>query len=139
MSTLKDSLAPIAIRGRILSFDTDPVPSKDNSYTYIEKGIVLIDGGYITAVGENIRIPEEAKITDYGDYLICPGFIDAHVHYPQINIIASYGEQLLEWLKKYTFPEESRFSDKKFALSVASFFLDELIKNGFIHQNNQLN
>ena len=100
MSTLKDSLAPIAIRGRILSFDTDPVPSKDNSYTYIEKGIVLIDGGYITAVGENIRIPEEAKITDYGDYLICPGFIDAHVHYPQINIIASYGEQLLEWLKK---------------------------------------
>ena len=107
MSTLKDSLPPLALKGRILSFDTDPVPSKDNSYTYIEKGVILIDGGYITAVGENIRIPEEAKITDYGDYLICPGFIDAHVHYPQINIIASYGEQLLEWLKKYTFPSFS--------------------------------
>ena len=130
MSTLKDSLAPLALKGRILSFDRDPGRSEDNSYTYFESGVVLIEGGYISAVGENIRIPEEAQITDYGDYLICPGFIDAHVHYPQINIIASYGEQLLEWLKKYTFPEESRFSDKKFATSVASFFLDELVKNG---------
>ena len=130
MSTLKDSLAPLALKGRILSFDRDPGRSEDNSYTYFESGVVLIEGGYISAVGENIRIPEEAQITDYGDYLICPGFIDAHVHYPQINIIASYGEQLLEWLKKYTFPEESRFSDKKFATSVSSFFLDELVKNG---------
>ena len=98
MSVLEDTLPLIAIKGRILSFDKDPFSSKEGSYTYIERGVVLIEGGYITEVGENISIPEEAKITDYGDYLICPGFIDAHVHYPQINIIASYGEQLLEWL-----------------------------------------
>ena len=130
MSFSEDNLPPIAIKGRILSFDTDPILTKERSYTYIERGVVLIDGGYITDVGENVIIPEEAKIIDYGNYLICPGFIDAHVHYPQINIIASYGEQLLEWLEKYTFPEESRFSDKEFSRGVSSFFLDELVKNG---------
>ena len=56
MSVLEDTLPLIAIKGRILSFDTDPVSSKDNSYTYIERGVVLIDGGYIAAVGENISI-----------------------------------------------------------------------------------
>jgi guanine deaminase len=68
---------------------------------------------------------------DYGEHLICAGFVDAHVHYPQINVIASYGTQLLEWLDKYTFPEEARFSNKEVADKAAAFFLDELLKNGF--------
>ncbi|HIO38387.1 MAG TPA: guanine deaminase, partial [Rhodospirillales bacterium] len=70
-------------------------------------------------------------VVDYGDCLICAGFVDAHVHYPQIDVIASYGTQLLEWLDKYTFPEEARFSNKEVADKAAAFFLDELLKNGF--------
>ncbi|MFT7111236.1 MAG: guanine deaminase, partial [Psychrobacter glaciei] len=57
-------------------------------------------------------------------------FIDTHIHYPQVDVIASYGEQLLDWLNNYTFPTEIKFEDPKFAEETANFFLDELIKNG---------
>jgi guanine deaminase len=63
-------------------------------------------------------------------YLILPGFIDAHVHYPQTEMIASYGTQLLEWLDTYTFPVEAKFQDAAYAREIASFFLDELLKHG---------
>jgi guanine deaminase len=59
-----------------------------------------------------------------------PGFIDTHVHYPQYKVIASYGTSLLDWLNKYTFIEEQKFSDEKYAAKVADLFIDELIKNG---------
>jgi len=58
------------------------------------------------------------------------GFIDTHVHYPQTDIIAAYGEQLLEWLERYTFPIERRFADPDYAREVADFFLTELLRNG---------
>ena len=59
-----------------------------------------------------------------------PGFIDTHNHYPQTEMIASYGAQLLEWLEKYTFPTESKFSNRDFADGIAEFFCDELLRNG---------
>lgn len=59
-----------------------------------------------------------------------PGFIDTHIHYPQVDVIASYGEQLLDWLNNYTFPTELQFKDKAFARETADFFLNELLKNG---------
>ena len=55
-----------------------------------------------------------------------PGFIDPHIHYPQTQVIASYGAQLLEWLEKYTFVEEQKFADPEHAARNAEFFLDEL-------------
>lgn len=67
---------------------------------------------------------------DYGDNLILPGFVDGHVHYPQIGVIASFGAQLLDWLEKYTFPEEARFSDIDHAHGTAKLFLDLLLANG---------
>ena len=73
--------------------------------------------------------PELPSSTTAGR-LILPGFIDTHIHYPQSDIIASYGEQLLEWLDRYTFPTERRFADPAHAREVASFFLDELLRNG---------
>ena len=62
--------------------------------------------------------------------IIMPGFIDTHIHYPQVDVIASYGEQLLDWLNNYTFPTELQFEDTEFAKETADFFLDELLKNG---------
>ena len=64
------------------------------------------------------------------DALIMPGFIDPHIHYPQTQVIASYGAQLLEWLEKYTFVEEQKFADPAHAARNAEFFLDELARNG---------
>ena len=62
--------------------------------------------------------------------LILPGFVDPHIHYPQTQVIASYGAQLLEWLEKYTFVEEQKFADPAHAARNAEFFLDELARNG---------
>ena len=59
-----------------------------------------------------------------------PGFIDPHIHFPQTQVIASYGAQLLEWLEKYTFVEEQKFADPAHAARNAEFFLDELARNG---------
>jgi guanine deaminase len=45
-------------------------------------------------------------------------------------MIAAYGEQLLEWLSRYTFPTERKFQDKAYAQNVAAIFLTELLRNG---------
>jgi len=62
--------------------------------------------------------------------LILPGFVDTHIHYPQTDVIASYGSQLLDWLERYTYPAEARFADTQQAQEMAEFFLDELLRNG---------
>jgi len=62
--------------------------------------------------------------------LIVPGFVDCHIHYPQIDIVGSYGEQLLEWLQNYVFPAEAKFKDGDYADKVAKVFVHELLKSG---------
>ena len=56
-------------------------------------------------------LPRGTPVEDHRPHLILPGFIDPHIHFPQTQVIASFGEQLLEWLQKYTFVEEQKFSD----------------------------
>ena len=101
---------------------------------YAEKGAVLVEDGLIAWVGqagdEPAALVKGAERHDYGDGLILPGFVDGHVHYPQIGVIASFGAQLLDWLEKYTFPEEARFSDSGYARETAKLFLDLLLANG---------
>ncbi|MEQ1612819.1 MAG: guanine deaminase, partial [Hyphomicrobiaceae bacterium] len=70
------------------------------------------------------------EVEAYPGHLIMAGFVDAHVHYPQTGIVASYGAQLMEWLQKYTFPEELKFADPAYASGVAEIFLDEILRNG---------
>ncbi len=79
---------------------------------------------------------EEIPITAYAERLITLGFIDTHIHYPQTEIIAARGEQLLEWLEQYVFPTEKKFEDKDYARKVADTFLDQLLSNGItkVHQ-----
>ena len=62
--------------------------------------------------------------------VIAPGFVDLHVHYPQIDVIGSPASGLLPWLENYTFPQESRYADAGHSAQAASFFLDELSRNG---------
>ena len=59
-----------------------------------------------------------------------PGFIDAHIHYPQTKVIGSYGAQLLDWLHNYTFVEEQKFADPAHCARIAAFFVDELFRCG---------
>lgn len=118
-----------------MSFLRAPSGAGDTqSYRYFADGIVLIKGGRIEAVGPaEILAPQLAvdiPVDHYPNAIIMPGFIDPHIHYPQTQVIASYGAQLLEWLQKYTFVEEERFHSHEHAASTAEFFLDELLRNG---------
>lgn len=104
------------------------------SYQYIEDGLLVVEQGLIKAMGEAepllATLPANTPVTDYRGQLITPGFVDTHIHYPQTGMIASYGEQLLDWLNNYTFVEEQKFADFEHASTVANRFLDELLRNG---------
>ncbi|WP_299005478.1 guanine deaminase [uncultured Shewanella sp.] len=122
------------VRGSILHFLSDPAQTTEveNSYEYIEDGLLVVkDGKIVDAKPYRQRHSQRfSRIEDYSGKLIMPGFIDTHVHYPQTQMIASYGEQLLEWLETYTFPTERQFEDKAHATEVSKLFLNELVKNG---------
>jgi guanine deaminase len=125
----------LAVRGRLLTFLRAPSGAGDTqSYRYIDDGVVLVKDGRIAAIGPASelmsQLPPAAVTEHYPDKLIMPGFIDPHIHYPQTQVIASYGAQLLEWLEKYTFVEEQKFADPQHASRNAEFFLDELARNG---------
>ncbi len=128
-------MSSCAIRGRLLTFVRAPRGAGDaQSYRYIDDGIILVKDGRIEAVGPanelNAQLPAGMPVERHAGALILPGFIDPHIHFPQTQVIASYGAQLLEWLEKYTFVEEQKFSDPAHAGRNAEFFLDELARNG---------
>ncbi|WP_046080314.1 guanine deaminase [Halomonas sp. HG01] len=125
------------LRGPLLSFDADPgegdTPAA-GSVRHLEDGAVWLVDGHIHAVADHAelapRLPPDIETVDYGDKLMMPGFIDSHVHYAQLDIMASYGRQLLDWLNDYTFPEECRFAERAHAEAVAEAFLDETLRAG---------
>lgn len=132
MSSISSSVH--AIRGSFLDFVDDPFyVSELESVRYIADGLLVIEEGAIAAFGSYADLYDQytdVPMTTYSGKLIMPGFIDTHVHFPQLEMIAAYGEQLLEWLDQYTFPTEEKFKDKAYAQKIASLFLDELLKNG---------
>ncbi len=124
-----------AYRASILHSIADPKDvGLENSYEFFEDGMIVVEHGHIIDIGSATdvlaRHPKPLKVTTYKDKLITSGFIDTHIHYPQTGMIASYGEQLLDWLENYTFPEERRFKNPVYAHKVAKLFLDELASNG---------
>lgn len=122
-------------RASILHFIDDPdlVPEQE-AYQYFEDGMLVVDDGKVVAAGaaEDLAayLDRSTTIIEYDNALIMPGFVDTHIHYPQTEIIAAYGEQLLEWLNTYTFPVEAKFSDPVYARSIADRFLNELLRCG---------
>ena len=113
--------------GQVLHYRGDPFVDGPAAACHESHGAVLVQNGRIAAVGpaETLRAAHpEAPVTDYGRALISAGFIDAHVHYPQTAIIASWGKRLIDWLNTYTFPEEMRFADPAYAVEIAARYLD---------------
>lgn len=120
--------------GQTLAFAEDPfkMPPAEAA-RHERRGAVLVEAGLIVEVGPADRLTAahaEVPRIDHGDGLILPGFIDAHVHYPQTAIIASWGKRLIDWLNGYTFPEEMRFGDPVYAAAIAETYLDLTLANG---------
>jgi len=131
------TIAPLplrAVRGEILHFLSDPSDHGAAAWQHFDDGILAVRDGCVVELGPTddmlAKLPSDIVVDDYHGKLILPGFVDTHVHYAQTDIIASYGEQLLAWLEKYTFPAEARFADPTHAATVANFFCDELLRNG---------
>ncbi|MDA8021758.1 MAG: guanine deaminase [Gammaproteobacteria bacterium] len=128
-----------AHRGEILHFLGDP-GARDHAgaWQHFPDGALLIEDGRVSDCGDAREVLARIKtkrgatpeITEHPNCLIVPGLVDAHVHYPQCEVVAAYGAQLLEWLEKHTFPAEARFHDRAHAGRIADFFLDELLRNG---------
>jgi guanine deaminase len=116
------------IRGQVVSF------ASDGAVLHEPKGAIVVgEEGHITWLGRASDIPEQAKsspLHDYGNKLIMPGLIDAHIHFPQYRMLAAPGKDLLDWLSRFTFPEEARYSDHAYAAAKAEIFLDRLLSHG---------
>lgn len=126
-----------AFRGPLLHFLKDPgldTTPEPGSYDYFEDGLLVQQDGHIEAVGraEDLlpHLPEGTELKHWPEHLILPGFVDTHIHLPQLGVIGSYGAQLLDWLEKYTFPAETRFRESSWAESQADLFLDQLLRHG---------
>jgi guanine deaminase len=119
--------------GQVLSFHADPFAAGPEAAHHEAQGAVVIEAGKIAATGPAVKLRAaypQARVTDYGNCLISAGFIDAHVHYPQTAIIASWGKRLIDWLNSYTFPEEIRFADPAYAAEIAERYLTLALAHG---------
>lgn len=125
---------PSAWRATLVHCVGDPDVGGVDAVQHFEDGLLVVREGRVEQLGDAVALlpalPEGTEVHDCRGRLILPGLIDAHVHCPQTDMIASYGKQLLEWLETYVFPAEMRFADPGHAAEAATFFLDELLRNG---------
>src|SRR5947207_5693241 len=116
-----------AFRASLFHFLADPLDNGDSAHEYFDDGLLVLVDGIVEAAGDARlllpTLPRDATVVDHRGKLIIPGFIDTHVHYAQTDIVAADGEELLDWLTRYTYPAERRFADPVHARKVADFFL----------------
>src|SRR5688572_19950281 len=120
-------------RSRLFSPVADPFRDVDpaSTYLHIDDAFLAVNDGRIVAIGSFADRPRDVEVVELGrDTLIVPGFVDTHLHAPQLEMIGSYGGHLLEWLNRYTFPTEAKFSDPNHARKVARALCDELVRHG---------
>lgn len=124
----------IIYRARLLDFTDEPMEGEGSSAVrYVEVGGLAVADGMIIARGDFAEVRKahpDAEIVDHRPHLITPGFIDTHLHFPQMQVVGSYAGALLEWLNKYTFVEEQKFRDVSHAERIARCFFDELTNHG---------
>ena len=123
------------VLGAVLTYRDDPaVAGQKHAVRFWRRGAVVVAGdGRIAWRGHASRLPERFRglpTDDHGEALVLPGFIDAHVHFPQYRMLATPGTDLLDWLNRFTFPEERRYASQAHARAAAEVFLDRLVQHG---------
>lgn len=125
-----------AVRGSFLDITrTVQHPEEiEGHLRFIKDGLLIIRDGRVEWFGNweegHHQIPDSIRVRDYSGKMIVPGFVDTHIHYPQCEMVGAYGEQLLDWLNKHTFPAEKRYNDLEYAREMSAFFIKQLLRNG---------
>ena len=126
-------MAIAGYRAELLSVPHDPRDAGPDAIVHHADGMLVVENGLIIAMGDfamtAARFPY-LPVEHFPGRLITPGFVDAHIHFPQTDRIASHGLQLLDWLDQHIFPAEAAFADAALARDTARFFLGELLRNG---------
>ncbi len=126
--TAKLSATTRAYRASLLRF------APDGAAVFDEDGLLVVDAnGKVVASGDFAALHSaypHLPMQHFPGRIIAPGFVDMHVHYPQVDVIGSPADGLLPWLENYTFPEEKRYVAGEYAAQSASFFIAELLRNG---------
>ena len=124
----------VALRGDLLDFSAAPAwgdVESPGAVRFRSDHWLLIEAGRIVGTYPGDQLPDATwQQYDHRGRLLMPGFIDTHVHSPQLDVIASYGTELLDWLNTYTFPAERRYADPAEAQAGAERFLDALLAHG---------
>jgi guanine deaminase len=123
-----------AYRAALLHMLEDPsrAPAEE-ACAYHADGLLVVEDGHVAAFGAYADLAptlSDTPVEALPGRLITPGFVDAHIHYPQVDVMAAWGTQLLDWLNTHTFPAEQAFADRAHADEVAALFLDLLLANG---------
>jgi guanine deaminase len=121
-----------ALRADLLDFVAEPqaLATHSAAVRFRPGHWLLIEGGRIHSV--QARAPDSAEwwLEDHSGHLLMPGFIDTHVHSPQLPVMASWGTELLDWLANYTFPAEAQQADSTLAQVSAQGFVQQLLAHG---------
>jgi guanine deaminase len=128
MPGVNESKELTAYRGHIIS------PERDGALKDIREGVLIVDDRgkivYCGAWAEFDKHESLGKIHNFGDKIILPGLIDMHLHLPQVTVTGKSGEHLMKWLERFVFPSEARCADPAYALRIATWFFDEMVRNG---------
>lgn len=123
-------------RGSLFHSVSDPWTlsgDEHRSAEFFPDGVLITENGKVKAIGDfkdlKSRYPN-LEIEDFSGKLIIPGFVDGHIHFPQVRVLGSYGEKLLSWLQKWVFPEEAKYRDPEYAALGAREFFDDLLSAG---------
>jgi guanine deaminase len=128
--------ASCAIRGTFFDFVDDPwkhLGHEQDAARFTRDGLLVVQEGVIADFGpfpEVSRRHPGLAVTPRPGRLILPGFIDGHIHFPQVRVLGAYGNQLLDWLQTWIFPEELKYRDRDYARTAAGYFFDALLAGG---------
>jgi guanine deaminase len=123
-----------AYRARVFHLLDDPATAGAKAFAYFEDGGLIVEDGCVVSIGAwadiGASVPADTPVQRFENALIAPGFIDSHVHFPQLGMIGGYGAQLLDWLERYAFPAEMKYADAEYARAQADVFVEALLRCG---------